>query len=67
MLTPDVFYMVFINGRNTPTNRHAKLDDAVMELRRLSAKENAVGFVLKSVVRSVPTVLVETVPMDGID
>lgn len=48
---PKVFYMVYVEGSNTPQKKHEVYEDAFQEMQRLSKKENKICYVLKSIVQ----------------
>ena len=43
------FYMVFVEGRNTPAYRHLKLEEAEREARRLASQTEEKTYVLCTV------------------
>lgn len=45
----EIFYMVFIEGGNSPTHRHLTLKSAEDECRRLVKKTGSKGIILQSV------------------
>ena len=45
----DVFYMIYVEGKNMPYNRFESLDDAEKEAERLCEKEKRKTFILKSI------------------
>ncbi len=45
----DKFYMVFVDGRNTPSRVYDNIDEAETEAERLCEKEKRKTFVLKAV------------------
>ncbi len=47
--TEKPFYMVIVEGGNTPQVKHQEYNDAFLEMVRLSKKENKKTFVVKVV------------------
>ncbi len=45
--TEKPFYMVVVDGGNTPTKKHEEYNDAFLEMVRLSKKENKKAYVVK--------------------
>jgi hypothetical protein len=48
-ITEKPFYMVFVEGGNTPQVKHEEYNDAFLEMVRLSKKENKKSYVVKVV------------------
>jgi hypothetical protein len=46
--SPDEFFMVFVEGGNSPTNKHDNFQSAYMEARRLSKELDKTAIVLRS-------------------
>jgi len=45
----EIFYMVFIDGGNTPTKKYYNFGEAHEELERLVRKQGKTGWVMQSV------------------
>ena len=45
----DIFWMVYVQGTNAPTNRHCDYDTALKEAQRLTSKTGNIAYVMKSV------------------
>ena len=45
----DIFYMIFVEGKNMPFKRWETLEEAEAEAERLCEKEKSKTFVLKSI------------------
>jgi hypothetical protein len=56
------FYMVFVDGENTPTHKHESKDEAEKEAIRLSEKLGKKAFVLESMIEVItrPNILVDS-------
>jgi hypothetical protein len=45
----DIFYMIFVEGKNMPFKRWETLEEAEAEAERLCEKEKSKTFILKSI------------------
>jgi hypothetical protein len=45
----DIFYMIFVEGKNIPFKRWETLEEAEAEAERLCEKEKSKTFILKSI------------------
>lgn len=45
----DIFYMIFVEGKNMPFKRWETLEEAEAEAERLCEKEKCKTFILKSI------------------
>lgn len=55
----EIFFMVYLQGKNNPAFKHNTMDAAREEAKRLSKKHNLPAFVLQSIIVVTPTVTVE--------